>query len=172
MIVPPFHDEGEGGAQFCCLAFAPVKYQMTRQPEVPAALGIYFCSHADFTRFSRHIFAEDGRSLSYTGGDDTHDTLEFLFLSALLDESVHPAAWRLFPRVQIPATFHSDAYQDARRKLCRLLYHFRSREMAAQLAADMPHQPLMVFDISASRIALGDSKDEDEEIEKAIIGVG
>jgi hypothetical protein len=172
MIIPPFHAEGEGGAQFCCLAFAPVKYHPSLQPEFPAALGIYFCSHADFTRFSRHSFAADGRSLSYMRGDDTHDTLEFLLLSALLDESVHPAAWRLFPRVQIPATFDSDEYRDARRQLCRLLFHFRSREMAARLTTDMPHRQLMVFDDSAGRIAFGDFKDEDEEIEKAIIEVG
>src|SRR5258705_13914679 len=98
MIVPPFNDTGEGGAQFCCLAFAPVKYCPTSQPEFPAALGLYFCSHADFARFSRLSFDADGRGLSYTRGDETHDTLEFLVLSAFLDKAVHPAVWRPFPR--------------------------------------------------------------------------
>ena len=41
--------------------------------------------------------------------------------------------------------------------------------MAERLTADMPHQPLLVFDESAGRVALGDSRDEDEEIERAII---
>ena len=172
MIVPPFTDAGEGGAEFCCLTFAPVIYRPTSQPEFPAALGIYFCAHNDFTRFSRLSFAADGRSLSYTRGNDTHDTLEFLFLAALLEDSVHPAGWRLFPRAQIPTGFHSDEYEDARRKLCRLLYHFRSHEMAARLMVDMPHKPLMVGDDSAGRVAFGDSKDEDEEIERAIIEGG
>src|SRR5437879_3804226 len=113
MIIPPFNDAGEGGAEFCCLAFAPVRYRPTRQPEFPAALGIYFCTHKDFTLFSRHSFAADGRSLSYTRGDDKHDTLEFLLLSALLEDSVHPAAWRLFPLAQIPTSFCSDEYKDA-----------------------------------------------------------
>jgi hypothetical protein len=172
MITPPFSDAGEGGAEFRCLAFAPVSYRQTHKPALPAALGIYFCSHKDFTRFSRHSFAEDGHSLSYTRGDDRHDTPEFLLLSALLEDSVHPAGWRLFPRAEIPASFHSDDYEDARRKLCRLLFHFRSHEMAARLTADMPHQPLMVFDDSAGRLVFGDSKDEDEEIERAIVEVG
>src|SRR4051794_29061474 len=105
MITPPFSDAGEGGAEFRCLAFAPVSYRQTHKPALPAALGIYFCSHKDFTRFSRHSFAEDGHSLSYTRGDDRHDTLEFLLLSALLEDSVHPAGWRLFTRAQIPAAF-------------------------------------------------------------------
>lgn len=169
MITPPFNDAGEGGAEFWCLAFAPVNYRQTRKPALPAALGIYFCSHKNFTRFSRHSFAEGGHGLSYTRGDDRHDTLEFLLLSALLEDSVHPAGWRLFPRIQIPSGFHSDEYEDARRNLCRLLYHFRSHEMAARLTADMPHQPLMVFDDTAGRVAFGDYKDEDEEIERAII---
>ncbi len=172
MIIPPFNDTGEGGAQFWCLAFAPVMYHMTRKPPLPSALGIYFCSHKDFTRFSRHSFAENCHSLSYTRGHDRHDTLEFLLLSALLEDSVHPAVWRLFPGAQIPTSFHSDQYEHARRNLCRLLYHFRSHEMAARLTADMPHQPLMVCDESAGRVAFGDSKEEDEEIERAIIEVG
>jgi len=172
MIVPPFSNVGEGGAEFCCLAFAPVKYRPTLQPEFPAALGIYFCAHKDFTRFSRLSFAEDGRSLSYTRGDDRHDTLEFLLLAALLEDSVHPAVWRLFPRLQIPVNFQACEYEDARRKLCRLLYHFRGHEMAARLTADMPHQPMMVCDDSGGRVAFGDSKDEDEEIERAIIEMG
>jgi hypothetical protein len=169
MIIPPFNNAGEGGAEFWCLMFAPVKYRATRQPELPAALGVYFCGHKNFTRFSRHSFDADGHSMSYTRGDDTHDTLEFLILSAFLDESVHPAGWRLFPRARIPTRFRSREYEEARRKLCRLLFHFRSQEMAARLTADMPHRPLMVFDDSAGRVALGDSRDEDEEIERAII---
>ena len=169
MIIPPFKDAGEGGAEFWCLMFAPVKYRATRQPELPAVLGVYFCGHKNFTRFSRLSFDADGRSLSYTRGDDTHDTPEFLILSAFLDESVHPAGWRLFPRAQIPTGFRSREYEEARRKLCRLLFYFRSREMAMRLTADMPHQPLMVFDDSAGRVAPGDSRDEDEEIERAII---
>jgi hypothetical protein len=172
MIIPPFNDAGEGGAEFCCLAFAPVKYRPTSQPEFSAALGIYFCAHKDFARFSRLSFAADGHSLSYTRGNDRHDTLEFLLLSALLEDSVHPAVWRLFPRARIPTGFDSHEYEEARRKLCRLLYHFRGREMAARLTSDVPHRPLMVCDDSAGRRAFGDCKDEDEEIEKAIIEVG
>jgi len=170
MIIPPFNDAGEGGAVFCCLAFAPVKYRPTRQPEFPAALGIYFCEHKDFTRFSRLSFAADGRGLSYTRGDERHDTLEFLLLAALLESSVHPAMWRLFPRAEMPADFHSDGYEDARRKLCLLLYNFRSREMALRIMADMPHHQLIVCDDTAGRIAIGDSKEDDQEIEKAILG--
>src|SRR5438477_11809573 len=120
MIIPPFHDAGEGGAEFCCLAFAPVRYRQTKKPALSAALGIHFCSHRDFTRFSRHSFAEDGHSLSYTRGEDKRDTLEFVFLAALLESSIHPAAWRLFPRAQIPPSFHSDGYEEARRDVCRL----------------------------------------------------
>jgi hypothetical protein len=172
MIIPPFNDTGEGGAEFCCLMFAPVRYRQTRQPELPAALGVYFCAHKDFTHFSRHSFDSGGHGLSYTRGDDAHDTLEFLILSALLDQAVHPAGWRLFPRAQIPTGFRSDEYEAARRGLCRLLFHFRSRELAARLTADLPHQPLMAFDESAGRVASGDSKDEDEEIERAITGLG
>src|SRR3954464_9729068 len=118
MIIPPFNDVGEGGAEFYCLAFAPIKYRPTRQPEFPAALGIYFCAHEDFARFSRLSFTGDGRSLSYTRGDDRHDTLEFLLLCALLEDSVHPAVWRLFTRAQIPGSFHGVEYEAARRKLC------------------------------------------------------
>ncbi len=172
MIIPPFNDAGEGGAQFCCLAFAPVMYHQTRTPELPAALGIYFCAHKDFARFSRISFDADRHNLSYTRGDDTHDSLEFLLLAALLEESVHPAGWRLFPRSQIPASFRCEDYEEARRKFCRLLFHFRGREMVARLTADMPHRPLMTFDVSAGRVASGDSKDDDDEIEKAILGVG
>ena len=172
MIIPPFNDAGEGGAQFCCLAFAPVMYCPTRKPDLQAALGIYFCAHKDFTRFSRHSFGADGHTLSYTRGDDTHDSLEFLLLASLLEESVHPAGWRLFPRAQIPTSFHCEDYEDARRKLCRLLFHFRGREMVARLTADMPHRPLMTFDASAGCVASGDSKDDDDEIEKVILGVG
>ena len=172
MIIPPFNSDGEGGAQFCCLAFAPVMYSSTRKPDFRATLGIYFCAHTDFTRFSRLSFNSDGHNLSYTRGDDTHDSLEFLLLTSLLDESVHPAGWRLFPRGQIPASFHDEAYEDARRKLCLLLFHFRGREMVARLTADMPHRPLMVYDDSAGRIGSGDCRDDDEEIEKAILGAG
>jgi hypothetical protein len=172
MIVPPFNDAGEGGAEFCCLAFAPVLYRTTRQPRFPAALGIYFCAHKDFTRFSRLSFAADGRSLAYTRGDDNHDTLEFLLLVSLLEDSVHPAMWRLFPRASIPTSFQSPDYDAARQKLCQLLYHFRSLELAARLTADMPNDPLMICDESAVRIAFGDSKDEDAEIEKAVMNAG
>ncbi|MGZ5519245.1 MAG: hypothetical protein ACXWJX_16230 [Limisphaerales bacterium] len=172
MIIPPFNHAGEGGAEFCCLAFAPVMYRQTKAPRFPATLGIYFCAHKDFTRFSRLSFAADGHSLSYTRGNERHDTLEFLLLSALLESSVHPAVWRLFPRTQIPSSFNSDEYEDARRNVCRLLFHFRSLEMAARLTADLPHGPLMICDESAGRVAFGDSKDEDEEIERAIMQVG
>lgn len=172
MVIPPFNDAGEGGAQFSCLAFAPVMYRQTQKPDSQVALGIYFCSHKDFTRFSRHSFDADGHNLSYTRGDDTHDSLEFLLLASLLEESVHPAGWRLFPRAQIPTSFHFEEYEDARRQLCRLLFHFRGREMVTHLTADMPHKPLMVFDDSAGHIASGDFKDDDDEIEKAILGVG
>src|SRR6266576_6848230 len=97
MAIPPFNDAGEGGAQFCCLAFAPVMYHPTLRPAVRAALGIYFCAHKDFTRFSRLSFDTDGHNLSYTRGDDIHDSLEILLLASLLEESVHPAGWRIFP---------------------------------------------------------------------------
>jgi hypothetical protein len=91
MIIPPFNTAGDGGATFCCLAFAPVMYHQTRRPETPAALGIFFCAHKDFARFSRFTFSDDGHNLSYMRGDDTHESLEFLLLSAFLEESVHPA---------------------------------------------------------------------------------
>src|SRR5436305_12333595 len=132
MFTPQFMDSGEDGAGFYCLAFAPVKYCPTKAPEFPAALGIYFCAHLDFTRFSWISFAEDGRHLAYTRGNDRHDTLEFLLLSAFLESSIHPAVWRLFPRAQIPADFRSDQYDSARCELCRLLFHFRGLELAAR----------------------------------------
>lgn len=171
MIIPPFNTAGDGGATFCCLAFAPVMYHQTRRPETPAALGIFFCAHKDFARFSRFTFGDDGHNLSYMRGDDTHDSLEFLLLSAFLEESVHPAGWRLFPRNRIPTSPHCEDYEDSRRKLCRLLFHFRSQEMVTRLL-NVPHRPLMTFDASAGRVALGDSQNDDDEMEKAILEVG
>jgi hypothetical protein len=169
MIIPPFLDTGEGGATFHCLAFAPIRYRPTQSPEFPAVLGIFFCSHKDFTRFSRISFDADGGGLSYTRGNDRHDNLEFLLLVTLLEYSVHPAMWRLFPRSQIPAGFRSDHFEAARADLCRLLFHFRGNEMAARLTADLPHHPIIICDESAGRVAAGDSEEEDLEIEKAIM---
>ena len=160
-------DEGEGKAKFYCLAFAPVKYRQTRAPRFSAALGIYFCSHKKFTRFSVSSYAEDGSRLSYTRGDDAHDTLEFVLLRQLLECSIHPAIWRLFPRKKIPKA--PTEYEDARRALCCLLFHFRSVEMAKRITAGMPNEPLMICDEAAGRLAIGDSKEEDVEIEKAIL---
>jgi hypothetical protein len=148
--------------------FAPVMYRETKKPRFPAALGIYFCSHKDFTRFSRLSFAADGRHLSYTRGNEKHDTLEFMFLLTLLDESIHPAVWRLFPRTGIPVNFHSGEYEAARRHVCRLLLHFRSKEMAKKFYVDSPNDRLMICDDSATRLAIGDSRDEDNEIENVI----
>ena len=171
MIIPPFNCAGEGGAEFHCLLFAPVRSRQTKGPALPAALGIYFCSHGDFTRFSQHGFDGDGRCLSYTRGDDHRDTLEFVILSALLEVSIHPAAWRLFPRARIPSGFQSEEYEEARRDACRLLFHFRAQETAARLTAEWPHEPQLVWDESAGRVALGDSKEEDEEIERVLVEV-
>lgn len=168
MIVPPFNDTGDDGAEFYCLAFAPVIYRPTKKPEFSAALGIYFCSHRDFTRFSCSCFGPDANLLSYTRGNDRHDLLEFVMLSAHMQDSIHPAVWRLFPRSQIPANFRSEQYEDARRRLCSLLFYFRSLETAARFTSDLPSDPLMVCDESAGRVALGDSKEEDEEIEKVM----
>jgi hypothetical protein len=165
-IIPLFNDTGEEGAEFYCLAYAPVWYHQTKKPALPSALGIYFCSHKDFTQYSQHSFAEDGHRLSYSRGDDKRDTLEFVFLSVLLESSVHPAMWRLFPRAKIPHSFQSDKYEQARRQLCCLLFHFRSQEMVARL---LPHQPLMTCDESARRVAFGDFTEEDKELEQAII---
>ena len=172
MIIPPFNDTGEGGAEFYCLAFAPIIYRQMKTPRLPAALGIYFCAHKDFTRFSQHSFDSDGSCLSYTRGDDTHDSLEFLLLAVLLESSVHPAIWKLFPRTQFPSGFNVAEYEAARRRLCLLLFHFRSRERAAKLTAKMGHEPLMVCDPAATRISFGEANDEDEEITRAIVEVG
>jgi hypothetical protein len=168
MVIPPFNDAGDGGAEFCCLAFAPIRYRQTRKPELPAALGIYFCSHKDFTRFSSICFGADGQLLAYTRGNDRHDLLEFVMLSALLQNSIHPAVWRLFPQSKIPTGFRSEQYEAARRSLCSLLFYFRGLEAAARLTSDLPNDPLMVCDESAGRVALGDSKEEDEEIERVV----
>jgi len=162
-------DTADNGAEFHCLAFAPVKYRQGRQPRMPASLAVYFCTDKSFTRFSRHSFGENHYRLSYTRGVDDRDTLEFLFLLALLEDTVHPAAWRLFPRAQIPPNFRSDEYETARKDLCHLLYQFRSREMVARLTAKMRNEPLMIFDDSFGRVASGDSKEEDDEIEIAVM---
>jgi hypothetical protein len=74
----------------------------------------------------------------------------------------------LFPRAKIPADFHSDGYEAARREVCRFLLHFRSKEMALRFTPDLPHEPLMICDESAKLVALGESKDEDNEFEKVI----
>src|SRR6516162_4877611 len=169
MIIPAFKDEGENGAEFYCLAFVQVKYRQTRAPRLLAALGIYFCAHQDFTRFSRISFAADGHSLSYTRGDDRHDTLEFVLLKTFLESCIHPACWRLFPRAQMPANFHSAQYDEARRAMCLLLYHFRAIEMMTRATADLPNEPLMICDETMCRISARDFKDDDEEIEKAIL---
>ena len=171
LIIPPFTNSGEGGAEFYCLAFAPVKYRQGRtKPRLPASVGIYFCTHARFTRFSQQTFGQDGHLHHYTRSPDGHDNLDFLILSVLLESSVHPAAWRLFPRAQIPPTFHSDEYENARRELCRFLFQFRTRERARRVMAAMAPEPLEIFDDAFSRLALGDSKEEDEEICKAVVG--
>jgi len=169
MIIPPFNMVAEDDAEFRCLAFTAVNYLHADRPETSAALGVYFCSHEGYTRFSRRCVAADGHTYFFTSGDNKHDTLQFHLLSSLLDESVHPAAWRLFPRVRIPDCFNSDEYEEVRRELCLLLNHFRNGEEADRLTADMPQRPLMVFDESVGRMAMGDSREEDEEICRAVM---
>ena len=169
MIIPAFKDEGENGAEFYCLAFAQVKYRQTRGERIPAALGIYFSAHKDFARFSRMSFAADGHRMSYTRGSENHDSLEFVLLKTHLESSIHPACWRLFPRVQIPADLSSAQYEEARSALCLLLYHFRAIETATRMAAGLANEPLMVSDDGAGRICLGDVKEEAQEIEKAVM---
>lgn len=174
MIIPAFKDEGENGAEFYCLAFAQVKYRRTGAARIPAALGIYFCAHKDFTRFSRMSFEADGNRLSYTRGDDKHDTLEFVLLKTLLEYSIHPTCWRLFPMVQMPEDFHSDQYEEARHAVCLLFFHFRATERAARATAKagLTREPRMISDETIPRIAFGDFKEEDQEIEKAILKRG
>jgi hypothetical protein len=174
MIVPPFivHPFNDSDAEFCCLAFAPVRYSQFKKSRFAAALGIYFSSHKNCTSFSLHSFAEDGHSLSYSRGDDSRDTLDFLLLRALAESSIHPAVWKLFPRGKVPPGFRSEEYEEARRDLCHLLYHFRSQELALKLTAGLPHEPLTVCDESAERIAFGDSEEEDDELAKARIKEG
>jgi hypothetical protein len=170
MIIPPFKSFGESDAEFYCLAFTSVIYCPTRASEMPASLGIYYCEHAAFARFSRISYADKERHLSYTRGDESNDTLEFILLLTLTESSIHPATWRLFPRIDIPSDFRCAGYDAARRHLCTLLFSFRTRELATQSTKDFPHKPLMVSDGSVERIAFGDSKEEDAEIEKAIMG--
>ena len=169
MIIPPFKDKGENGAEFYCLAFTQVKYRQRRAPRFPAVLGIYFSASENFARFSRISFAADGHRLSYSRGHENHDTLEFVMLRELLESSIHPACWRSFPRAQMPAKFRSAPYEEARHALCLLLFHFRGLESAARLIAGLPNEPLMLCDEAVRRIALGDFKDEDEEIKNAIL---
>ena len=171
MITPPFSPpaDGEDDAEFFCLAFAPVKHRQTKQPLLDAALGIYYCQHESYTRFSQSTFAEDGQVLAYSRGDDDRDSLEFVFLTSMIDSSIHPAGWRLFPRAKIPSEFHSDEYEEARRDLCQLLFHFRTQESVSRMMSDLPQEPLMSFDESAGLVAFGDSREEDEEMERAVV---
>ena len=163
-------DKGEGRARFYCLAFAPVKYRQPKAPRFSAVLGLYFCSHRKFTRFSVSSYGEDGRLLSYTRGVDAHDTLEFVLLHQLLECAIHPAFWRLFPRKKIVKA--PEEYESARRALCRLLFHFRAIENAKRCMAGRPNVPLMICDETVPLLALGDSKEEDAEIEAAVLSAG
>src|SRR5438270_451196 len=115
MTLPPFKTVGQDGAEFFCLALAPVLYRQTQPPPLPATLGIYFCADQHFPRLNLISHAEDGSPLSYHRGNDSFDTPEFVFLSAFLDSSIHPAVWRLFPRDQIPSDFKSAPYEESRR---------------------------------------------------------
>jgi len=71
----------------------------------------------------------------------------------------------------MPAGFQSDQYEEARQALCLLLFHFRAIERAARVIAKagMPNEPLIIYDEAMPRIMSGDFKEEDQEIEKAIL---
>jgi hypothetical protein len=169
--MPPFKQHGEGGAEFYCLSHVPVKYRQ-RKVYVPAELGLYFCGHKAFTRFSRHCFAVDQRRLSYQRGDDWHDNLSFVLMSALLDAGVHPSMWRLYPHTEVPKTEDFREYELARRELCRILFRFRCKEMAARLTANMTSGALMMPADDVPRIGIGDYPEEDAESERALIENG
>ena len=173
VIIPPFRKEGEDRAQFFCLAFVPVKYCKKKEPKIPATLAIYYCEHPGFTRFSLSSQTMDGEQLSYSRGDDDHDSLEFLLLRTALElglePAVHPAMWRLFLKDKIPPAFRSPGYWECRRELCKLLFVFRSQVYVQRLTADMPRHPLMVLEQSVGLLATGDLKVEDDEIDEALV---
>ena len=164
---------GEGGARFYCLAFVPVRYFEKKKPKIPATLAIYYCAHKDFTRFSLSSQGSDGQPLSYSRGNDNHDSLEFLLLQTALEmglePAVHPSMWLLFPKDRISSGFRSPGYWASRRELCRLLFIFRGHETVRRMTADMPKSPLMVLERSVRRLAMEDSKVDDEEIQDAML---
>ena len=169
--MPPFKTQGEGGAEFRCLAYVPIKFRQQRS-HIPAELGIYVCSHEAFTRFSRHCFTADHARLAYTRGDDQCDTLPFIVLTALLEAGIHPSTWKLFPRMAIPTEANGRDYEEARREICRILHHFRYREMVARLTGDPVHAALVTPAAPTTRLAWGDCPEEDAEIEHEIATPG
>ena len=92
----------------------------------------------------------DGRALSYSRGVDELDTLDFALLRAWHRDGVPVFAWRLYPAacvgwdaLNIPAALQhvygqtrlSDVrtlYEQARRRLCRILYNVRTDRWAHQ----------------------------------------
>ena len=158
MITPLFHTKGENGADFLCLSYVPVKYGKG----LPAVLAIYFCDQKGFTRFSLECIGEEGASYSWTSGSDSIRSIEFVLLKQLVESSIQPAAWRLFPRSGISLELKTDEYEEARKELCKILYVFRGMEnIKMSLGEDIPR---MICGEEAESGALMFNDEDREEI--------
>ena len=131
-MLPPFHQIGDPEGDFYALAFCEGEYvSPSGSTREEASLVLYYSPSEDFTDFSFHICARDGRLIAYSRGIDKHDTLEFALWSAWYNYGLAPHQWRLYPAESMERYWSgvSDASQSKymlmRTKFCSLLYHVR-----------------------------------------------
>jgi len=164
----PFITWGEGEAPFYCLCYMDGVYRQTRGDK-PATQGLYFCPSPNFSRFSLHIFGEDGGKVLYHRGDDNLDSIEFVFLDLLL-RGVEPYFWHLFPREQVVVpNEHQEQYEQHRKHLCLLLYHFRVGKHLEMAILKKKVVPKFNVAEDAKPPHLDEETDESEEIMAAVI---
>jgi hypothetical protein len=101
--------------------------------------------------------------LSYSRGNDQHDSLEFALITAWYNNDVPPHAWHLFPADQADNYWkdngtHESAYAAMRKLLCSVLYFTRMKAWSRKTVAPL-------FKPIASEIANPmDPTPENEEI--------
>lgn len=170
---PPFISHGEGNALFDTLAYCRGRYTRARDPNSVAFASISFSTAPNFTRFSITVHDVDGNLHIYVPGHDEIDTLECTLLNASAVFGIPAASWHLRP---IPAQADlmwserpgdREAYLEARRRLCLILYRLRYWDRAGTRTS-----PRFLLDPEYSPTTFREAPDEGTEITDAVMHRG
>ena len=173
MISTPFHAAGDPDGHFFALAFAHGRYvSPSGATNTPAALALYFSSSPAFAPFSFMTFSTEGVCLSSSRGDDVLRTVEYALLRVWEIERVPLGAWTLYPRSAVddkafPDAATREAYWEARRRLCMVLYPARARVSLATQIGEV--EPLFRYE-GVPRHS-GDGGSDNAEIWETVVGL-